>query len=117
MAASPSAEDNRRVLIVLPNLNPGGAERLNLDLVVPLRNHGIDADIFCLVDTGILSEEAEVLYKCTTLWDAASDRSILWNDPEIGVDWGLANAQVSPKDAEGRLLREAEVFESLPHEP
>ena len=59
MAASPSAGDNRRALIVLPNLNPGGAERLNLDLVEPLRNHGIDADIFCLIDTGILGEEAE----------------------------------------------------------
>ncbi len=51
--------DNRRVLIVLPNLNPGGAERLNLDLVEPLRSHGIDADLFCLVDTGILRAEAE----------------------------------------------------------
>lgn len=51
--------DNPRVLIVLPNLNPGGAERLNLDLVGPLRSQGIDADIFSLLDTGILREEAE----------------------------------------------------------
>ncbi len=51
--------DNRRALIVLPNLNPGGAERLNLDLVEPLRSQGIDADLFCLLDTGILRAEAE----------------------------------------------------------
>jgi glycosyltransferase involved in cell wall biosynthesis len=51
--------DNRRVLIVLPNLNPGGAERLNLDLVQPLRSQGIDADLFSLIDTGILRAEAE----------------------------------------------------------
>ncbi|MGZ5441885.1 MAG: dTDP-4-dehydrorhamnose 3,5-epimerase [Thermoanaerobaculia bacterium] len=60
----------------------------------------------------VLSEEAEVLYKCTTPWHAASDRSILWNDPEIGIDWGVPNPQISAKDAAGRPLREAEVFES-----
>jgi dTDP-4-dehydrorhamnose 3,5-epimerase len=59
----------------------------------------------------VLSDEAEVLYKCTTAWHAASDRSILWNDPEIGIEWGLTEPQLSPKDAAGRLLREAEVFE------
>lgn len=60
----------------------------------------------------VLSDEADVLYKCTTLWHAASDRSILWNDPEIGIDWGVTDAQLSPKDAAGKPLREAEVFES-----
>ncbi len=59
----------------------------------------------------VLSEEAEVLYKCTTPWDAASDRSLLWNDPEIGIDWGIPNPQLSPKDAAGKSLREAELFE------
>ena len=60
----------------------------------------------------VLSEDAEVLYKCTTLWHAASDRSLLWNDPEIGIEWGVADAQVSAKDAAGQPLRTAEVFES-----
>lgn len=60
----------------------------------------------------VLSEEAEVLYKTTTRWDAASDRAILWNDPEIGIDWGVTDAQISPRDAGGQPLREAEVFES-----
>ena len=59
----------------------------------------------------VLSDEAEVLYKCTTAWHAESDRSILWNDPEIGIDWGVAEPQLSAKDAAGKRLREAEVFE------
>ena len=60
----------------------------------------------------VLSDEAEVLYKCTTQWHAASDRSILWNDPEIGIDWGLANPQLSPKDEAGKPLRDAEIFDA-----
>lgn len=60
----------------------------------------------------VLSEEAEVLYKCTTRWDAASDRSLLWNDPELGIPWPLTDPQISIKDAAGKPLREAEVFES-----
>lgn len=59
----------------------------------------------------VLSDEAEVLYKCTTFWHRDSDRSILWNDPEIGIDWGVSNAEVSAKDAAGKPLAGAEVFE------
>ena len=59
----------------------------------------------------VLSEDADVLYKCTTLWHSPSDRSLLWNDPELAIDWRVANPSVSPKDAAGQRLREAEVFE------
>ena len=59
----------------------------------------------------VLSEEAEVLYKCTTPWHQASDRSILWNDPEIGIEWGVDSPSLSAKDAAGKRLHEAEVFE------
>ncbi len=60
----------------------------------------------------VLSEEADVLYKCTTLWHQPSDRSILWNDPDLNIDWQVENPSVSPKDAAGKLLRDAEVYES-----
>jgi dTDP-4-dehydrorhamnose 3,5-epimerase len=60
----------------------------------------------------VLSEEADVLYKCTTLWHQPSDRSILWNDPDLAIDWQVESPSVSPKDAAGKLLREAELFES-----
>lgn len=59
----------------------------------------------------VLSDEADVLYKCTTLWHPPSDRSILWNDPELAIDWQVETPSVSPKDAAGQLLREAELFE------
>ncbi|HEU4889426.1 MAG TPA: dTDP-4-dehydrorhamnose 3,5-epimerase [Thermoanaerobaculia bacterium] len=59
----------------------------------------------------VLSEEADVLYKCTTLWHQPSDRSILWNDPDLNIDWQVSTPSVSPKDATGQLLRDAQLFE------
>jgi dTDP-4-dehydrorhamnose 3,5-epimerase len=37
----------------------------------------------------VLSESADVIYKCTTVYHAASSRAIRWDDPEIGVEWPL----------------------------
>jgi dTDP-4-dehydrorhamnose 3,5-epimerase len=37
----------------------------------------------------VLSESADVTYKCTTIYHAASNRVIRWDDPEIGVEWPL----------------------------
>lgn len=59
-----------------------------------------------------LTDDAEVLYKCTTLWDAATDRSLLWSDPEIGIRWPVETPILSPKDAAAPRLAEAEVFAS-----
>jgi dTDP-4-dehydrorhamnose 3,5-epimerase len=59
----------------------------------------------------VLSEEAEVAYKCTTLWDRESDRSLLWNDPSLGIDWRVAEPIVAAKDAAAPTLATAEVFE------
>jgi dTDP-4-dehydrorhamnose 3,5-epimerase len=59
----------------------------------------------------VLSDDAEVLYKCTTLWHPKSDRSILWNDPTLAIDWQVSTPSISPKDATGALLSEAELFE------
>jgi dTDP-4-dehydrorhamnose 3,5-epimerase len=60
----------------------------------------------------VLSDEADVLYKCTTLWHKPSDRSLLWNDPDLAIDWRIDHPSLSDKDAIGKPLREAEVFES-----
>lgn len=61
----------------------------------------------------VLSEMAEVLYKATDFYAPAGERSILWNDPEIGITWPLNGTEpvLSPKDAQGLALRDAEVFE------
>lgn len=60
----------------------------------------------------VLSDQAEVMYKCTTLWDRPSDRSLLWNDPAIGIDWQVRNPIVAPKDADAPPLATAELFET-----
>ena len=59
----------------------------------------------------VLSDEAEVIYKCTTLWHQASDRSLLWNDPVLGIDWRISEPIVAAKDADAPPLASAEIFE------
>jgi dTDP-4-dehydrorhamnose 3,5-epimerase len=59
----------------------------------------------------VLSEFAEVLYKTTDFYAPEHERSILWNDPDLGIAWPLADAPaLSAKDAAGARLRDAEVF-------
>ncbi|MBK8335633.1 MAG: dTDP-4-dehydrorhamnose 3,5-epimerase [Sterolibacteriaceae bacterium] len=60
----------------------------------------------------VLSENAEFLYKTTDYWAPEFERCILWNDPALGIDWQLTQAPtLSPKDAQGVRLCEAELFE------
>jgi len=47
----------------------------------------------------VLSDVADVIYKCTVPYDAADDRGIPWNDPLIGIDWPIRDPLLSPKDA------------------
>jgi dTDP-4-dehydrorhamnose 3,5-epimerase len=47
----------------------------------------------------VLSEVADVIYKCTSLYEAADDRGIQWDDPMIGIEWPIHDALLSPKDA------------------
>lgn len=53
------------------------------------------------------SEEADLVYKCTALYDGNADRSILWNDPDIAIAWPIASPRLSPKDAAAAPLRAA----------
>jgi dTDP-4-dehydrorhamnose 3,5-epimerase len=62
----------------------------------------------------VLSQWAEVLYKVTDYYAPGWDRTILWNDPQIGIQWPLLEGQapiLSEKDAKGSLLAQAEVFD------
>lgn len=52
----------------------------------------------------VTSETAEVVYKCTSLYAPAQEGSLLWNDPEIGIQWPVAEPQLSAKDAAGTPL-------------
>jgi dTDP-4-dehydrorhamnose 3,5-epimerase len=55
----------------------------------------------------VLSAEADFVYKVTAEYAPELDAGIVWNDPEIGVEWPIADAIVSPKDAALPRLREA----------
>ncbi len=60
----------------------------------------------------VLSEQADFLYKTTDYWAPQHERTLLWNDPELGIAWPLAGDPIlSAKDREGKRLAEAEVFE------
>lgn len=54
-----------------------------------------------------LADGTDVLYKVTALYDPSGDRSILWNDPEIGIEWPVSDPRLSPKDAAAPRLRDA----------
>jgi dTDP-4-dehydrorhamnose 3,5-epimerase len=63
----------------------------------------------------VLSEIAEVLYKATDFYAPQGERSVLWNDPEIGIEWPALDTleggpALSAKDSAGKCLAEAEVF-------
>ena len=61
----------------------------------------------------VLSDTAEFLYKTTDYWYPEFERSILWNDPALAIDWQLKSAPtLSGKDAQGTLLKDAEYFAS-----
>jgi dTDP-4-dehydrorhamnose 3,5-epimerase len=60
----------------------------------------------------VLSDSAECLYKTTDYWMPEHERCILWNDPAIGIDWGIAAAPLmSDRDRAGKLLADAELFD------
>lgn len=61
-----------------------------------------------------ISEEAEFLYKTTDYWAAAHERSVVWNDPIIGVEWPITGApSLSKKDHNACLFAHADVFEGV----
>jgi dTDP-4-dehydrorhamnose 3,5-epimerase len=47
----------------------------------------------------VLSDVADIIYKCTVPYEADDDRGIAWNDPSIGIDWPVDNPVLSSKDS------------------
>jgi dTDP-4-dehydrorhamnose 3,5-epimerase len=59
----------------------------------------------------VLSESAEFLYKTTDYYAPAHERTLLWNDPKLDIDWPLQGEPLlKPKDAAGAPLERAETF-------
>lgn len=48
-----------------------------------------------------LEHDTVFLYKCSSYYDPASERTLLWNDPKLGIDWGVDSPIVSAKDQNG----------------
>jgi len=62
----------------------------------------------------VLSDWAEIVYKATDYYDPESDRSIVWNDPDIAINWPIPSCiepLLSEKDRLGKRLKEAELFD------
>lgn len=62
----------------------------------------------------VLSERADFEYKCTDYYAPEHERTLLWNDPDIGIEWPLLDREeplLSGKDEAGVPLRDAEVYD------
>jgi dTDP-4-dehydrorhamnose 3,5-epimerase len=60
----------------------------------------------------VLSDEADVAYKCTDFYHPGDELAVAWNDPEIGIPWPLRDPVLSERDR--RAPRLAEVLDLLP---
>jgi dTDP-4-dehydrorhamnose 3,5-epimerase len=56
----------------------------------------------------VLSDEADVIYKVTAEYAPDLDRGIIWNDPDLAIEWPLAQPILSPKDARLPRLRDSD---------
>lgn len=59
----------------------------------------------------VLSDEADFSYRCTDFYEPTAERTLLWNDPSLGIAWPLAGEPlVSEKDRHGIPFAQAECF-------
>ena len=60
----------------------------------------------------VMSEEAEIFYKCTEYYHPEDDYSLLWNDPAVGIEWPNENREpiLSEKDRMARRLSQIPVY-------
>ncbi|QYY32305.1 dTDP-4-dehydrorhamnose 3,5-epimerase [Cupriavidus pinatubonensis] len=59
----------------------------------------------------VTSDYAEFLYKTTDYWYPEFERSIVWNDPMLGIEWPVTEPLLAAKDAAGQRFEVAELFE------
>ena len=60
----------------------------------------------------VLSDNTEFLYKTTDFYDPTSEKTLMWNDPKLDIDWPSLDIEfvLSEKDKQGKLLKDAELF-------
>jgi len=61
----------------------------------------------------VLSETAIVTYKCSDLYHPGSEGGLLWNDPDLGIDWPVEDPLISDKDRRNAYLKDLQA-ERLP---
>lgn len=60
----------------------------------------------------VTSEEAEFLYKVTDYWYPEHERSLIWNDPDVAIEWPIEGSPIlAAKDAGGKPLADADLFD------
>jgi dTDP-4-dehydrorhamnose 3,5-epimerase len=57
----------------------------------------------------VLSDSADFEYKCTDFYDSTDEGSILWSDPDLGIQWPVQNPIVSAKDAMAKQLADLDL--------
>ncbi|QHO73903.1 dTDP-4-dehydrorhamnose 3,5-epimerase [Bradyrhizobium sp. CCBAU 051011] len=58
----------------------------------------------------VLSDTADFFYKCDDLYSPENEVSIRWNDPTIGISWGIEKPSLSAKDADAPLLANSQTL-------
>ncbi len=64
----------------------------------------------------VLSDVADVLYKQTAYYDPALERSLAWDDPEVGIEWPLASEEIVVSERDAAALSLCELAGELPFE-
>jgi dTDP-4-dehydrorhamnose 3,5-epimerase len=62
----------------------------------------------------VLSDVADVIYRCTALYAPGDEHTLLWNDPDVGIDWPTVDSNqplLSAKDEQGVRLADAVVYD------
>ena len=62
----------------------------------------------------VMSETAQVEYKCTDVYDPGHELSVIWNDPEIGIDWPLDGLEPTLSGKDAAASRLSELGDQLP---
>jgi dTDP-4-dehydrorhamnose 3,5-epimerase len=61
----------------------------------------------------VLSDVADVVYRCSSYYDPARERGFRYDDPDVGIEWPKLELTVSPRDAEAPSLRELGLVERV----
>ena len=54
----------------------------------------------------VLSDQADFEYKCTDYYNPAHEGCLIWDDPDVAIEWPIQNPLLSSKDSKGRYLKE-----------